>query len=102
MTVPKPAKPRRYESPAGLVVHVNANGSIRRMEHGDIVAQPVPGNGDRGRTGQPLSAPARRPDRVDATARAAQSARAPARRRRAAGDGEWHGLRITLTLCSPR
>ena len=43
MTVPRPAKPRRYESPAGLVVHVNANGSIRRMEHGDIVLNLFPG-----------------------------------------------------------
>jgi len=37
MTATKPTRPRRYESPAGLVVHLNANGSLRRMEHGDIV-----------------------------------------------------------------
>ena len=43
MTAPRPARPRRYESPAGLVVHVNANGSIRRMEHGDIVLNLFPG-----------------------------------------------------------
>ena len=36
-------KPRRYESPTGLAVHVNANGSIRRMDHGDIVLNLFPG-----------------------------------------------------------
>ncbi len=34
----------RIASPAGLVVHVNANGSVRRMEHGDIVLNLFPGN----------------------------------------------------------
>ena len=43
MTATKPARPRRYESPAGLVVHLNANGSLRRMEHGDIVLNLFPG-----------------------------------------------------------
>ena len=43
MPATKPARPRRYESPAGLVVHVNANGSLRRMEHGDIVLNLFPG-----------------------------------------------------------
>ena len=28
--------PRRFESPSGLVLHVNGNGSIPRIEHGDI------------------------------------------------------------------
>ena len=32
----------RLESPSGLVVHVNANGSVRRMEHGDIVLNLFP------------------------------------------------------------
>ena len=31
------------ESPSGLVVRVNANGSLRRMEHGDIVLNLFPG-----------------------------------------------------------
>ena len=53
MTATKPARPRRYESPAGLVVHVNANGSIRRMEHGDIVLNLFPGT--RSRAGRPTS-----------------------------------------------
>jgi cellobiose phosphorylase len=38
------ARGRRLESPAGLVVHVNANGSIRRMEHGDMVLNLFPGS----------------------------------------------------------
>ena len=84
------AKPRRYESPAGLAVHVNANGSIRRMEHGDIVLNLFPGTEMEWRAGQPLSAAAWQPDQ-DATSRAAQSARAPARRRRAAATGEYPG-----------
>lgn len=35
---------RRIESPAGLVVRVNANGSIRRIEHGDVVVNLFPGS----------------------------------------------------------
>jgi len=34
----------RIASPAGLVVHVNANGSVRRLELGDIVLNLFPGN----------------------------------------------------------
>ena len=40
----KPSGARRIESPAGLVVHVNANGSLRRMEHGDVVLNLFPGS----------------------------------------------------------
>jgi cellobiose phosphorylase len=35
---------RRIESPAGLVIDVNANGSIRRIEHGDTVLNLFPGS----------------------------------------------------------
>ncbi|HZR80642.1 MAG TPA: hypothetical protein VFD92_06065 [Candidatus Binatia bacterium] len=35
---------RRYESPAGLAVAVNANGSIRRIEHGDVLLNLFPGS----------------------------------------------------------
>lgn len=98
MTVPGPAKPRRYESPAGLVVHVNANGSIRRMEHGDVVLNLFPGTEMEGgpanlylrRLGNqiawtPLLGP-RSPlvSRLDAAGLRAT--------------GEWLGLRITLAL----
>jgi cellobiose phosphorylase len=41
--VTAPTAPRRLESPSGLVVQVNANGSLRRMEHGDIVLSLFPG-----------------------------------------------------------
>jgi cellobiose phosphorylase len=34
----------RIESPAGLVAHVNANGSLRRLEHGDVVLNLFPGS----------------------------------------------------------
>jgi cellobiose phosphorylase len=37
------ATPRRFESPSGLIVQVNTNGSIRRMEHGDVVLNLFPG-----------------------------------------------------------
>lgn len=39
-----PMWPRRLQSPAGLAVQVNANGSIRRIEHGDVVLNLFPGN----------------------------------------------------------
>lgn len=34
---------RRVESPSGLVAQVNANGSLRRLEHGDVVLNLFPG-----------------------------------------------------------
>jgi cellobiose phosphorylase len=37
------AAPRRIESPSGLVAQVNANGSLRRLAHGDIVLNLFPG-----------------------------------------------------------
>ena len=42
MSATVPLEPRRFESPAGLVVLVNANGSIRRMEHGPVVLNLFP------------------------------------------------------------
>ncbi|MCC6764556.1 MAG: hypothetical protein IT293_07820 [Deltaproteobacteria bacterium] len=36
--------PRRLTSPSGLVVQVNANGSIRRIDHGDVVLNLFPGS----------------------------------------------------------
>ena len=36
--------PMRIESPSGLTVQVNANGSIRRMDHGDIILNLFLGN----------------------------------------------------------
>ena len=98
MTVPRPAKPRRYESPAGLVVHVNANGSIRRMEHGDIVLNLFPGTEMEGgpanlylrRLGNQISwTPLLGPRSPLALRLDAAGLRAT---------GEWLGLRITLAL----
>ena len=98
MTATKPARPRRYESPAGLVVYVNTNGSLRRMEHGDIVLNLFPGTEMEGGPANvylrwlganvawtPLLGP-RSPltPRLDAAGLRAT--------------GEWLGLRITLTL----
>src|SRR4029450_9390625 len=42
-TMTVPAAPSRIDSPSGLIVQVNANGSLRRMEHGDIVLNLFPG-----------------------------------------------------------
>ena len=33
---------RRIASPSGLVAHVNANGSLRRLERGDVVLNLFP------------------------------------------------------------
>src|SRR5262249_13955078 len=44
MSTQTPNWPRRMESPAGLVFQVNANGSIRRMEHGEVVLNLFPGS----------------------------------------------------------
>ena len=39
-----PVGPSHLESPSGLTVQVNANGSIRRMDHGDILLNLFLGN----------------------------------------------------------
>jgi cellobiose phosphorylase len=44
MTTIAPGAGRRIESPAGLGAHVNANGSLRRLEHGDVVLNLFPGS----------------------------------------------------------
>ncbi|HUL11051.1 MAG TPA: hypothetical protein VLU73_02625, partial [Methylococcaceae bacterium] len=38
------AFPVRIESPSGLIVQVNSNGSVRRIDHGDIILNLFPGN----------------------------------------------------------
>ena len=53
--------PVRFESPSGLCVQVNANGSIRRLDHRDVILNLFLGNRDRGRARERLSAAARRP-----------------------------------------
>jgi len=37
-------QPRRLQSPSGLAFQLNANGSIRRMEHADVTLNLFPGN----------------------------------------------------------
>ncbi len=44
MTAIAPGAPHRIESPAGLVALLNANGSLRRLEHGDVVLNLFPGS----------------------------------------------------------
>jgi cellobiose phosphorylase len=44
MNAPMSLWPRRFESRAGLRVQVNANGSVRRIEHGDVVLNLFPGS----------------------------------------------------------
>ncbi len=44
MSAQTPVWPRRFESPAELAVQVNANGSIRRIEHRDVVVNLFPAN----------------------------------------------------------
>src|SRR5262249_54953609 len=97
-TATRPAPPRRYASPAGLAVHVNANGSIRRMEHGDIVLNLFPGME---MEGGPANVYLRRlGTQVEWTPllgpRSPLTPRLDAAGLRATG--EWLGLRVTLTL----
>lgn len=98
MPATKPARPRRYESPAGLVVHVNANGSLRRMEHGDIVLNLFPGTE---MEGGPANVYLRRLGANVAWTPLLGPCSPLTPRLDAAGlraTGEWLGLRITLTL----
>ena len=64
--------PARFESPSGLSAQVNANGSIRRIDHRDIILNLFLGSEIEG---GPANLYLRRHgdlDRVDAAARAAQ------------------------------
>jgi cellobiose phosphorylase len=40
----RPSRPQPITSPSGLVAHLNANGSLRRLEHGQIVLNLFPGS----------------------------------------------------------
>jgi cellobiose phosphorylase len=89
---------RRIESPAGLVAHLNANGSLRRLEHGEVVLNLFPGSEIEGgpanlylrRLGaQPAWTPLLGPRsplafQLDECGLAAR--------------GEWEGVRIALVL----
>ncbi len=65
--------PVRFESPSGLSVQVNANGSIRRIDHRDIILNLFLGSEIEG---GPANVYLRRHgavDRVDSAARATES-----------------------------
>jgi len=84
--------------PAGLIVRVNANGSIRRMEHGDVVLNLFPGSEVEGGPAnlylrllrnEIVATPLLGPDSPLAF-------RSDERGLQAAG--EWQGLHVTLSL----
>jgi cellobiose phosphorylase len=93
-----PPPPHRLESPSGLRVEVNGNGSLRRIDHGDILLNLFPGNEleggpanlylrllDDGTQAIPLLGP-----------------RSPARMaingNRLTLSGEWQGIRFAVVL----
>jgi cellobiose phosphorylase len=92
------AKPIRLTSPSGLGVEINANGSIRRIDHGDVVVNLFPGNE---LEGGPTNLYLRRRDRRE-RAMPLLGPRSCARYH--AGDGgfaargEWNGIRFALAL----
>jgi cellobiose phosphorylase len=100
MSATVPLEPRRFESPAGLVVLANANGSIRRMERGPVVlnlfpateAEGGPANlylrdrsASRGIAWTPLLGP-QSPLAFQLDDRGLR------------GTGEWNGVRVALSL----
>ena len=95
---PAPPSPTRLESPSGLSIELNANGSLRRLDHGDILLNLFPGNEIEGgpanlylrRVGDtveaiPLLGP-RSPARFAANAKGATWA------------GDWRGIRFAVVL----
>src|SRR5688572_31495579 len=93
---------RRIESPGGLVVLANANGSLRRIEHGDVVLNLFPASEVEGgpanlwlrRLGEepawtPMLGP-RSPLAVQLDEHGLRAA------------GEWQGVRVGLTLVLAR
>jgi cellobiose phosphorylase len=90
--------PFRLESPAGLSIQVNANGSIRRMDHRDILLNLFLGTEIEGgpanlyvrRFGEPMEATAllgpRSPTAVDVNKRSMTA------------NGEWQGIRFLISL----
>jgi len=102
MTVPPAAQslsPLRIESPSGLAIQINANGSIRRMDRGDILLNLFLGNE---LEGGPASLFLRR---LDGSGRSLPllGPRSPAIFRadasgQARATGDWLGIRYTLVL----
>ncbi len=93
-----PASPFRLESPSGLVFQINANGSIQRMDHGNILLNLFPGNEAEG---GPANLYLRRHGEAN-EAIPLLGPRAPATPHVSEGklqaSGEWRGIGYTVTL----
>jgi len=88
----------RLESPSGLSIELNANGSLRRIDHGDIILNLFPGNEVEG---GPAHLYLRRlGDTIEAIP--LLGPRSPARLaadpKRATLSGEWSGIRFAVVL----
>lgn len=97
---PSPAVfPFRLESPAGLSIEVNANGSVRRMDHRDILLNLFLGTEIEG--GLANLYLRRLGARVEATP--LLGPRSPAavsvNQRGMTAQGEWRGIRFSVSLC---
>src|SRR5262249_34307435 len=95
-------RPFAIESPSGLRVFVNANGSIRRIERGDVVVNLFPGSE---MEGGPANVYLRRRDRTIASI-PILGPQSPARFQldpgRLVAQGEWRGMRFTAALVLAR
>jgi hypothetical protein len=97
--MPSSMAPWRLESPIGLTVQVNANGSIRRMNHRDILLNLFLGNQVEG---GPTNIYLRRlGDEVEAVSLLGPRSPAAVRcdKRSLTLSGEWRGIRFVV---SPR
>ncbi|MGX2041532.1 GH36-type glycosyl hydrolase domain-containing protein [Methylocaldum sp. MU1018] len=95
---PPPMESGRLESPSGLSVQVNANGSIRRMDHKDILINLFPGNEVEG---GPANLYLRLPGNpVEAVPLLGPRSPAAIRRDRRGlvASGEWRDIRFTVSL----
>ena len=92
------AVPFRLESPSGLSVRINANGSLRRMDHGDIILNLFPGNETEGGPANLYLRRLAEPADFLPLLGPANPARLSADGRQATIRGEWRGIRYTVTL----
>jgi cellobiose phosphorylase len=90
--------PYRLESPSGLCVQLNANGSIRRMDHRDILLNLFPGTEIEG---GPVNLYLRRlAEAVEATPLLGPRSPAAVRvnHKGMTAEGEWRGIRFQVSL----
>ncbi|MGZ9158150.1 MAG: GH36-type glycosyl hydrolase domain-containing protein [Nitrospira sp.] len=93
-----PVGPSHLESPSGLTVQVNANGSIRRMDHGDILLNLFLGNEVEG---GPANIYLRRHgEKVEAVPLLGPRSPSAVRcdKRSMTLSGEWQGIRFAVLL----